>query len=139
MRPSDGSVPLPESEVDASTGLGRGDDRARAGVLIRRWCRVTTRSGSIYDIVETSDGEYGLRVDNVPNPLSRSITPDRWWRIDTPEPWPPQVGLNLLLPAHRTLRLDDPERIPGGGMITSPVQDLTDASPMQDEPGLSLP
>jgi hypothetical protein len=89
--------------------------------------------------VETSVGEYWLRADNVPNPLSRSITPDRWWRIDTPEPWPPQVGLNLLLPAHRTLRLDDPERIPGGGMITSPVQDLTDASPTQAEPGLSLP
>lgn len=89
---------------------------------VHRWCYVTTRTGSVYEIVESARPEFFVRVENIPNAHSCAIDPERWWRIEAPDPWPPRVGLPLALFALSTLARDDAERIPGGGKITSPVR-----------------
>jgi hypothetical protein len=126
MKPSGRSAPLPKHNLDAVSDGGAESEPDS----MQRWCRVTTQSGSVYEVIETTYGEYCLRANNIPNERSCSIAPDRWWRIDAPLPWPPQVGHNLLLLAHAMLAFDDPERIPGGGKITSPVREVVDARPM---------
>ncbi len=106
------------------------DDASAAGVActVRRWCRAQARSGSVYDVVESTRGDWVVRVDNVPNPFSDAIDRDRWWCIEPTHPWPPRLGHRLVLVALTALAFDDAERMPGGGKITSPVVGLADVT-----------
>ncbi len=88
---------------------------------VHRYCRVETRSGSIYHVIEQTRSNFWVRVENVPNPQSEAIPRDRWWQIEPALPWPPQVGLPLMLIAPRALAKGHADRMPGGGKVTSPV------------------
>lgn len=88
---------------------------------------VITRSGSIYRVAQDGEGQWWMNADNVANPTSRRLDPDRWWRIQQPCPWPPELGERLWLVPPDALDRDDPERVPGGGKRTSPVRLVRDA------------
>lgn len=83
---------------------------------------VITRSGSTYRIARESEGRWWMNADNVPNPASCRLDRDRWWCIQAPRPWPPELGERLWLMPPEELERDDPERMPGGGKHTSPVR-----------------
>ena len=97
---------------------------------------IVTRSRSIYHVVESTRGEFLARVDNVANPRSVAIDPDRWWRIEPAVPWPPEVGKRLQLLALLTLPFEHAERMPGGGKVTSPVVELEDLTWIAGDIGL---
>lgn len=88
---------------------------------------IHTRSGSLYRIAVDSAGRWWISGDNVRTPIS-SYLGDGCWEIQPPSPWPPQIGspLTFLAPPH--LEIGDPNRIPGGGKVTSPVVDITAVS-----------
>lgn len=83
---------------------------------------VITRSGSIYRVARDDEGRWWMSADNVPNPTSVRLDPDRWWTIHRPEPWPPELGERLELRPLAELDRDDRRRVPGGGKRTSPVR-----------------
>lgn len=86
--------------------------------------RVITRSGSVYRVARDDKGRWWMSADNIPNPASVRLDPDRWWAIRAPEPWPPELGERLELLAPEGLGRDDPRRVPGGGKRTSPVRGI---------------
>ena len=75
-----------------------------------------TLSGSCYRLA-SSDGEWILTADNVPNASSCALNGTGPWVI-TP-PLGLFLGFPLELLAPTTLPLDDPSRVPGGGKLTS--------------------
>jgi len=81
-----------------------------------------TASGSIYWVARNEHGDWRLRACNIPNPRSRRLDHGRWWAIRQPAPWPPRLGQPIELRAPAGLPRDDPERMPGGGKITSPIR-----------------
>lgn len=81
-----------------------------------------TGSGSVYRVVQDRNGRWWFSADNVPNPMSRALSPDTWWRIQRPEPWPPETGAGILLRAPDGLQACDQERVPGGGKYTFDVR-----------------
>lgn len=89
---------------------------------------ITTESGSRYNILEDSQGEYFLRAENVENPNSIALDPEIVWKIEQPAPWPIEVGKPVLLAARQDILFDSPRRIPGGGKVTSPVLTMREIS-----------
>ena len=87
--------------------------------MAQAWA-VRTVSGSIYELRELA-GEWSLRATNQENPYSCPVDPSRWWPIQPPTPWPPEVLTPLVLLTQHTTAWAHPDRIPGGGKVTSPV------------------
>lgn len=87
---------------------------------------VTTESGSTYRVCEEND-RFFLRANNVPNPNSVAI-PDREWEVVPQDftvfAWPPVVGQCMYLSCIHELDRDHPDRMPGGGKITSRVKEI---------------
>lgn len=81
-----------------------------------------TRSGSTYRITEDANGSWWFCGNNIPNRHSARLDPDRWWRIERPDPWPPDLGRPIVLCAPQDFEFADPRRVPGGGKFTSPVR-----------------
>jgi hypothetical protein len=86
----------------------------------RAWV-VTTFSGSRYIVVRASDGQWWFGGKNRSNRTSVP-PPPRLYPIEAPSPWPPVLGLPLVMVVPRRLAFTDPERAPGGGKVTSAVQ-----------------
>lgn len=91
-------------------------------VVARETAAIHTDSGSMYHVLLDQQGRWWLRADNVPNPLSRALDRNQWWRIQRPYPWPPELGSPVRLAAPPEMDRGDRARIPGGGKITSPVR-----------------
>lgn len=87
-----------------------------------RGASVRTATGSVYRMVEDGETRWWLNADNVANPTSRRLDPQVWWRIQQPDPWPPELGSPVMLLAPLEFDRRNPERLPGGGKITSPVR-----------------
>lgn len=98
-----------------------GEDR-RITVALSQGASMRTESGSVYCVVQDTEGRWFLNADNVPNPASRRLDPDSWWRIEQPHPWPPELGAPIALISALDLDRRDAERMPGGGKVTSPVR-----------------
>jgi len=81
-----------------------------------------THTGSVYRVTRNKRERWWMRAANVANPTSRPLNPGRWWIIQRPCPWPPELGQPIALRAPGWLARDDPARIPGGGKITSPIR-----------------
>jgi hypothetical protein len=81
---------------------------------------ITTRSGSVYIVSRTGDGRWWLSGDNVDSPTSKSLGGGRW-QIEPAAPWPPVLGDSMMFRPPRSLRVNDPRRMPGGGKRTSMV------------------
>lgn len=69
-------------------------------VLVAQAAEMITERGSVYRVLEDTEGRWWLNADNVPNPRSVRLEPTRWWRIRRPEPWPPKLGhpVELMAP-----------------------------------------
>jgi hypothetical protein len=95
-----------------------GDDHSTTAPTktIRRIFRVVTRSGSVYKIAESNFAEFYV--------FSVALRPVFWWGVEAPDPWPPVIGHPLQLIALLRYAMDDPERMPGGGKITSPLTSI---------------
>lgn len=91
---------------------------------LRRLCRVVTRSGSSYLIAESNVDEFYVCIDNVPNPRSVALRPVFWWRVERPYPWPPVIGQSQVMVALLRYAMEDADRMPGGGKITSAVMSV---------------
>ena len=94
--------------------------------------RIRTRSGSAYLVARDAAGKWWLGGRNVPNPFSVAL-PAGVWEIEPPEPWPPIIGLPLVMLAPRMWALDNPKRIAGGGKVTSPVASVELIPPDPDD------
>lgn len=81
---------------------------------------IKTESGSVYKVRSDSDGCYWLSGENVPS-FSSVAVPEGEWQIDRPTPWPIAIGQPLQMVSAFYLAFEHPERIPGGGKLTSPV------------------
>lgn len=99
-----------------------GENDRPVDISVQCTATLQTATGSIYRVVQDRDGRWWFSADNEPNPLSRALNPDTWWRIQRPDPWPPETGEGIVLRAPSGLRATDPERVPGGGKFTSPVR-----------------
>lgn len=99
-----------------------GGGQRRLEIEFRQGTSMRTASGSVYRVVQDAEGRWWLNADNVANPRSRRLDPDLWWQIEQPHPWPPQLGVPVVLIAATDLDRCDPERVPGGGKATSPVR-----------------
>lgn len=105
-----------------------------------RWVTdVITRSGSLYRVGRDGRGQWWLQAANVPNPHSCRLPPSRWWRVQQPMPWPPELGERLWLLAPESYAMDDPHRIPGGGKHTSVIRIVRRRAPMKEERARDLP
>lgn len=91
-------------------------------ISVREAVKMHTATGSIYRVVRDAEGRWWFSGDNVPNPASRALDPELWWRIDPPRPWPPELGRGIELRAPACMDWNDPERVLGGGKLTSPVR-----------------
>jgi hypothetical protein len=104
--------------------------------------RIRTRSGSIYFVAHDRDGKWWLGGRNQVNPFSVALPPGAW-EIEAPKPWPPVIGLPLILLAPTLWAKDHPKRLPGGGKVTSPVAAfelvLPDPDQNDDEDDLPWP
>lgn len=83
---------------------------------------VITRSGSVYRVARDIAGHWWMSADNIPNPFSVRLDPDRWWEIQPPDPWPPELGERIWLAPPEDMDRGDVRRVPGGGKRTSPVR-----------------
>lgn len=99
-----------------------GGGKRQLEVELRRGASLRTASGSVYRVVQDAERRWWLNADNVPNPASRKLDPQFWWRIQQPNPWPPELGSPVMLLAPLDFDRCDPERLPGGGRFTSPVR-----------------
>jgi hypothetical protein len=102
---------------------GHVQDPASTAATLNQAAEIVTFSGSRYLVAESSDGYWWLVARNVRNPYSCAV-PSGVWRIDQPWPWPPILGHPLHLLAAQALSRDDPTRAPGGGKVTSSVQQV---------------
>ncbi len=68
---------------------------------MRTW-RIYTESGSLYEVHEVTPGEYVLTADHTPTARSADLRGMRLALLE-PMPWPPVLGLPLLL----VIRLPD--------------------------------
>jgi hypothetical protein len=84
---------------------------------------ITTHSGSRYTVRE-EEGRFWLSGPNVPNDQSVPIPEEREWEIQKPMPWPAVVGERLLMYSTFYGQAEHPERLPGGGKWTSPVETI---------------
>jgi hypothetical protein len=87
-----------------------------------RTVEVHTYSGSVYIVKQTEEGNFLLQADNVPSRTSAQLNPEEEWPIQKPEPWPPQLGQPVTLLSRYFHDKTHPDRMPGGGKITSPVR-----------------
>ena len=92
--------------------------------MISRVVRIVTRTGSIYIVAQDDQGHWFCQARNVPNPKSTLLEAHMWWPIAPPFPWPPVVGLAMVLMTVPSLSSDDATRMPGGGKLTSAVTDV---------------
>ena len=83
--------------------------------------RISTASGSEYLVKCHRDDSWWCSAYNVVNKTSTQLEGTGWWRIAPPSPWPPVIGWPIVLVTPETLRFGDPDRMPGGGKVTSPV------------------
>lgn len=83
---------------------------------------VLTQTGSVYRVARDPEESWWFTADNQPNRNSRRLDPGTWWRIQTPRPWPPELGEQLWLMPPEELDQNDPQRVPGGGKHTSLVR-----------------
>lgn len=97
------------------------------GMALHIW-RIRTSSGSTYLVAQTPDGRWFFGGSNVPNAHSQ-LLPAGFWPIEAPHPWPPVTGASICLLALRALPLEHPQRVPGGGKVTSPVLSVDEVSP----------
>lgn len=82
---------------------------------------VHTMSGSVYRITELDDGSFVVGGDNVPSDTSAALGAGDW-PVVRPCPWPPNIGVPLVLTSVHVHRpIGSPQRMPGGGKRTSPV------------------
>lgn len=89
-----------------------------------------TQSGSRYTVGHHCTGSWWFCGQNAPNPLSCAL-PVQLWRITRPTTWPPQLGTHIAMMAPPDLALDDPDRVPGGGKVTSPISVVRTLVPAQ--------
>jgi hypothetical protein len=93
------------------------------GIDERVW--VLTRTGSVYEIARAG-ARWFFRANNKPNPNSRRLDPGEWWPIvPHPIPWPPVLGMSLMLLS--------PE-CPGRGKVTSLVRGIRKEVVVNDKP-----
>lgn len=89
--------------------------------MIRRFV-VTTTSGSEY-VVEGNGTEFrylALSKQAAPDPVFNvKVVGD--YDLDKVSPWPPEVNRPLLMVTKHLDDINHPDRMPGGGKITSPV------------------
>ena len=83
--------------------------------------RIRTASGSEYLVKCHRDDSWWCSARNVPNTTSTPLEGTGWWRILPPSPWPPVIGWPFVMVTPATLRFGDPDRMPGGGKVTSAV------------------
>jgi hypothetical protein len=81
---------------------------------------IRTIRGSLYWIHRHPDGRWWVSAKNLPTPDSCSLA-HGCWEIRPPVRWPPSVGRSFVFEAPHASAPDDPNRIPGGGKITSEV------------------
>lgn len=78
---------------------GRAVDGSRQAFLredaVQTW-RIYTESGSLYEVHEVTPGEYILTADHTPTARSADLRGMRLAMAE-PMPWPPVLGLPLLL------------------------------------------
>ena len=87
-----------------------------------RITRITTDTGSEYNIAERPDGTFVVFGNNVVSPYSQSIG-DGVWPVNKPTPWPPVLGEVIFIESTLVSELPGtPGRLPGGGKHTSPVR-----------------
>lgn len=103
------------------SGSPEGESMEDRPELIRQ-LEIITHTGSRYRVGRDADDRWWMRGANVPNPRSVRLSKDRWWRIRSPTPWPPELGERIRLMAPDDLEPGDPDRVPGGGKRTSPVR-----------------
>ena len=110
-------------------------DRNDTAEILVEWpgaWRIRTRSGSVYTVAHDRDGKWWLGGRNVANPFSTALPPGLW-EIEPPQPWPPIIGLPLIMLAPTLWATDNPKRIPGGGKVTSPVEAFELIKPDPDQ------
>lgn len=101
------------------------------GQLMPGAWKITTESGSIYHVMYDDNGQWWMRGDNKATEQSVHIGLSTWWKITTPRPWPPYIGLGLVTrSALQELPFDTPGRMPGGGKNTSPVVSVVEIDPV---------
>jgi hypothetical protein len=81
---------------------------------------VTTASHSVYAIERRGDGWF-LFASHLPSATSEDIN-GAAWQIE--EPAMPELGRSWILTSFHYFDWDNPDRIPGGGKITSPVVEI---------------
>lgn len=81
---------------------------------------IHTKSGSVYKLGRTN-GRWWVSGVNVVNEQSKDIRGDKW---EIERPAPTEIGMPLVFVAARSLAMDDPARMPGGGKVTSPVTSM---------------
>lgn len=96
---------------------------------------VVTESGSLYFLREEG-GKWWLCAKNVPNERSKLLGTVSWWEIEKPNPWPPRRGHSLGMWSTLFLEpVNTPNRMPGGGKVTSRVARWYETStPSSEEP-----
>lgn len=83
--------------------------------------RVTTRSGSVY-VVEGDGTRFRCRKpEHQEKSHGGNVPIERPYALHNVLPWPPEEGVPLVMITEHFLDKGHPDRMPGGGKITSPV------------------
>lgn len=93
-------------------------------MLHREWL-IETATGSKYRLAQLSDGTTWLSGVNVINPFSQPL-PNREYQVVVKSSLPPIVGRSLFAECIHFSAPDHPNRMPGGGKITSPILRITE-------------
>jgi hypothetical protein len=86
---------------------------------MNQW-EIRTLSGSLYRVAIDDANRWWVSADNVATCTSSNLA-DGCWEIQPPSPWPPVLGAPFRFVAPTHLPIGDPERVPGGGKVTSVV------------------
>lgn len=86
---------------------------------MNQW-EIRTLSGSLYRVAIDDEDRWWVSADNVATCTSSNLA-DGCWEIQPPSPWPPVLGAPFRFVAPTHLPIGDPERVPGGGKVTSIV------------------
>ena len=89
---------------------------------------VTTKSGSVYSfwhVKTTTWVGWLVKGLNIPNPGSETLG-KRYWPIDKPMPWPPEIGKGLTFFSRHFKNKEHHLRMPGGGKYTTNIVSVED-------------
>jgi hypothetical protein len=81
---------------------------------------VETETGSMYKVVK-EDLDYYLYPHHIPSQTSKNVNGEKW-KVKRPDI--PQEGLAWLVMSYYFEDMSHPDRIPGGGKLTSPVKSI---------------